>query len=615
MSLLPSTPMKAPGSAEHAENADVEKFPTDDAGSFIGNIVEHGGVTHNPLRDIDRNHLLRNVNRYVDEHGFQDDREYFVRGAILAQTGETEHLFEEEARYIEREKTHRWDQPKTLYYLCILASMCAIVQGMDESNSNGAQIFMFKKQYLNLETGAGVPNSDRNAWLQGLVIGAPYLCCAVIGCALTEPLNNLLGRRGVIFVSCLIAAIASIWEAFTYSWVQMFLARLLLGLGIGPKSTTTPIYSAECVPAPIRGALVMMWQMWTAFGIMLGYIVGVAFMPNGSTITENMAWRLMMGSTVVAPVFVCLQVYFVPESPRWYIRKNRHDKAFQSLLRLRNTKVQAARDLYYMQIMIAINEELNKEHNALFDIFAVGRNRRALYASQIVMFMQQFCGVNVIAYFSSTIFLQAGFSQTSALLASMGFGIINFLFAIPAIFTIDTFGRRSLALFTLPFLALFLFFTGFSFYIPSTSTAHIACIALGIYLYGIFYSPGMGPVPFSYSAEAFPLHVRDIGMSMATITLWGFNFILSLTWPSLLKRLGAPGAFGYYGGWNIVGFFLVFFFVPETKALTLEELDITFSVPTERFVAYQLKYLPWNIKKHLLFQKNLPEKKPLYELY
>jgi sugar porter (SP) family MFS transporter len=594
--------------AQHQEYPDLEKYASSQSSSdsFIHKAAQVGDITHNPLRDISREAVIRNARAFAIKHELAEDQEYFVRGAVLAQSGDTDHLTDDEKIVVDEETKHRWRQPLTLYYLTIMCAMCAVVQGMDETVINGAQLYFFPR--------FGLEGQSNSTWLQGLVVGAPYLCCCVIGCALTEPLNNLIGRRGVIFLSCFIAAVASIWEAFTYSWVQLFLARLLLGLGIGPKSTTVPVYAAECTPAPIRGALVMMWQTWTAFGIMLGYILCVAFQPNGTTISKDLGWRLMLGSTVVAPILVCLQVYFVPESPRWYIKKNRYRDAYNSLLRLRKSKLQAARDLYYMATLIAINNEINEGRNLLLDIIKVGRNRRAFYASQVVMFMQQFCGVNVIAYYSSTIFTEAGFSESSALLASMGFGILNFLFALPAVFTIDTFGRRSLALFTTPFLALFLLFTGMSFYIPENSKAHIGCIALGIYLYTIFYSPGMGPVPFTYSAEVFPLHIRDVGMSLATMTLWGFNFILSLTWTSLLKRLGAPGAFGYYAGWNVVGFLLIFFLVPETKALTLEELDITFSVPVQKFVSYQIGNIPWNIRRHILFQKNLPPKKQLYEI-
>lgn len=107
----------------------------------------------------------------------------------------------------------------------------------------------------------------------------------------------------------------------------------------------------------------------------------------------------------------------------------------------------------------------------------------------------------------------------------------------------------------------------------------------------------MGPVPFTYSAEAFPSYVRDVGMSLATITLWGFNFLLSATWPPLLRVFKPQGAFGYYAAWNVIGFVLVFFFVPETKALTLEELDSVFSTSTKTFINHQLTNIPSFLRK------------------
>lgn len=555
-----------------------------------------------PFEGLTKEQVASNAYNFAYEHGLGEDADVFSRGAMLSYDGNTDHLLPDEVEAITRESTHKWgSQPKALIYMAVMGAMCAIVQGMDETVINGAQLY-FNKEF-------GIENREV---ITGIVVGAPYLSCFVIGCALTEPLNNWLGRRKVIFLACAISGIASIWEAFTYSWVQMFVARFVLGLGIGPNSTTVPIYSAECAPANIRGALVMMWQMWTAFGIMLGFIVDVIFVPRGN-MSESVAWRITMGSTVIVPIIVCCQVFLVPESPSWYVKKGRYSEAYASLCRLRSHKIQAARDLYYMSLLIDINRKMNEGRNPLIDIFRIGRNRRAFYASQILMFMQQFCGVNVIAYFSSGIFSQSGFTVTASILASLGFGIINFLFALPAVFTIDTFGRRSLALFTLPFLSLTLLFTGFSFWIPHRE-ARIGCIALGIYLFAIFYSPGMGPVPFTYSAEAFPIHVRDVGMSLATITLWGFNFLLSLTWPSMLKAFKPQGAFGWYAGWNIVGFLLVFFFVPETKELTLEELDHVFSVKSSKFIKYQLKYLPHNVRANILRQKNLPPKPPLFSI-
>jgi len=123
-----------------------------------------------------------------------------------------------------------------------MCSLCAAVQGMDETANNGAQKFYLKRfNVLSYDKG-GRFSQKMTDDLTGLIVGAPYLACAVLGCWLTAPLNSLLGRRGTIFISCLIAAVASIWEGVANSWVNLFISRFVLGLGIGSKSTTVPVY-------------------------------------------------------------------------------------------------------------------------------------------------------------------------------------------------------------------------------------------------------------------------------------------------------------------------------------------------------------------------------------
>lgn len=223
----------------------------------------------------------------------------------------------------------------------------------------------------------------------------------------------------------------------------------------------------------------------------------------------------------------------------------------------------------------------------------------------------QFCGVNVIAYYSSTIFQQGGFSVTSALLGSWGFGAVNFLFAIPAIYTIDTFGRRNLLLTTFPAMAVCLVITGAAFHIHAEH-ARIGVVCLGIYLYGCFYSPGEGPVPFTYSAEAFPLYIREVGMSWATAVCWLFNFVVALTFPRLLSAFTPMGAFFWYAAWNIVGFFLILLFVPETKSLSLEELDQVFNVPTHKQARYGIASF-WNTFDRYVLRRNVPALPPPHD--
>ena len=220
------------------------------------------------------------------------------------------------------------------------------------------------------------------------------------------------------------------------------------------------------------------------------------------------------------------------------------------------------------------------------------------------MIAQQMCGINIIAFYSSTVFVKAGTSDYNALLASFGFGLVNFIFAWPAIYTIDTFGRRSLLLFTFPNMAWSLLAAGLCNLVPGEGGTHLALVATFIYIFCAFYSPGEGPVPFVYSAEVFPLSHREVGMSWAVATNLFWASVLSITFPKILASLGIVGAFCLYAGFNLVATVMIFLWLPETKQRTLEELDYIFAVPTRVFMHYQTtKWLPWFIKRYVLFQK------------
>lgn len=389
-----------------------------------------------------------------------------------------------------------------------------------------------------------------------------------------------------------------------------------MGLGVGIKSATVPAYAAETTPATIRGSLVMLWQFFTAVGIMLGYVASLAFYtvgPNG--ISGGLNWRLMLGSACIPAIIVLIQIPFVPESPRWLMGKNRHEEAYDSLRQLRHTEIEAARDCFYQYVLL--REEGSYEgvpyFRRLWEMFTVRRNRNGALGAWICMFMQQFCGINVIAYYSSSIFLDSGLGIREALIASWGYGMINFIFAIPAVYTIDTFGRRNLLLVTFPIMAAFLLVAGFGFFInqDTNKDGRLACVATGIYLFSATYSAGEGPVPFTYSAEAFPLYIRDLGMGFATATCWFFNFLLAFTWPRLRNAYTVQGAFGWYAAWNVIGFFLVLLFLPETKGLTLEELDDVFGVPLRKHSVYRVREFINNIRKHV-FRQLVKPLEPIY---
>ncbi|KAI0194935.1 hypothetical protein EV127DRAFT_203921 [Xylaria flabelliformis] len=564
----------------------------------------------NPLAGIPREQLLAEVDEFARENGMDEYASLLRKGALVAQDPTcfediqgAEALDEAEIYALKREITHKWSVPTTLYLTIATCSIGAAVQGWDQEGSNGANL-TFPQQF-----GIGT-QSDHDVFLVGLINSAPYIGSALIGCWLSDPLNNYFGRRGTIFISAVFCLITPIGGAVTQDWQQLLATRILLGIGMGVKASTVPIFAAENSPASIRGALTMTWQMWTAFGIWLGTSANLAVGHVG-----RIAWRLQIGSAFIPALPLCALILFCPESPRWYIKKGRYSEAMGSLLKLRNNPIQAARDLYAIYAQLQIETEVMGQSSYIarfYDLFTVPRLRRATGAAFVVMIAQQLCGINIIAFYSSTVFRSAGATDFQALLASFGFGAINFLFAFPAFYTIDTFGRRALLLFTFPNMAWSLLAAGLFNLLPETSTAHVALVAVFIYIFAAFYSPGEGPVPFAYSAEVFPLSHREVGMAFAVATNLFWAAVLGITFPKILASLGVVGAFGLYAGFNVLGFFLIFLWVPETKQRTLEELDYVFAVPSTLFIKYQVtKAVPWWFKRWVLFQRNATLE-PLY---
>ncbi|KAK6458671.1 arabinose-proton symporter [Scheffersomyces xylosifermentans] len=603
------------GLFEHGSSTSsfAEKKPKDqsDLESMNSQYAEYGsGERGNILSQYTEKQVMQMGRNYASKHGLDPD--LFARAAALSRAPEEFNsmpfLSEEEKIALNLESTKKWHIPGKLFGVIALGSMAAAVQGMDESVINGANLFF--------PTAFGIPEMKNADLIEGLVNGAPYLCCGLISCWMSDFCNRHLGRKWTIFWTCMISALTCIWQGFVNNWYHLFIARFFLGFGIGIKSATVPAYAAECTPKHIRGSLVMMWQFFTAVGIMFGYVASLAFYhvgPHG--IHSGINWRLMLGSACIPAIIVLFQIPFAPESPRWLMGKERHADAFESLKLLRNDEIAAARDCFYQYVLLA-EEGTYKipTYKRMIEMFTIRRNRNGAIGAFIVMFMQQFCGINVIAYYSSSIFVESGFSNTSALIASWGFGMINFTFALPAFFTIDRWGRRTLLLVTFPLMCIFLLIAGFGFLIDEDSNpkGRLGMIIIGIYLFACVYSSGEGPVPFTYSAEAFPLYIRDLGMSFATATCWTFNFILAFTWKRLYNAFTATGAFGFYAAWNIVGFFLVLWFLPETKGLTLEELDEVFSVSTIQHAKYQTKSL-WNGIQRYVLRRDVPALPPLYD--
>ncbi|KAJ4424046.1 hypothetical protein N0V82_001293 [Gnomoniopsis sp. IMI 355080] len=565
-------------------------------------------IVENPLKRLSIEEAYKNGREFAANNGLSEHSDLFGRAALVAREPDRfdslPDIPEEERTALAYERDHKWHGPAMLWYSISLCAIGAATQGWDQTGSNGANL-SFPEEF-------GINGTGRDEWIVGLINAIIFLTAGLIGAFIVDPLNHYFGRRGEIFITACCLTATPIGSGFAKSWQGLFAARFVLGIGIGAKNATVPIYSAEMAPARIRGALVMFWQLWVVIGIFLGFCANVIVKDTGA-----IAWRLQLGSAFIPSFILGCGIWFCPESPRWLMKHGKVAEGFKSMNRLRANPIIAARDYYYSYVIY--HEELKEARGAgyfsrLWDCFAVPRIRRANYGASTVMIAQQMCGINIISFYSSTIFENVGYTATEALYASLGYGAVQVIFTIPTLFLIDTKGRRTLTLITFPLMCIFLLAAGLSLLNTDGSRAsQIGPVVLFVYLFTIMYSLGEGPVAFQYSAEVFPTIQREQGMAWAVCINNTFAGILSLTFPRMRTVMTPTGAFGFYAGLNLIAWFMIFCFVRETKQLTLEELDQVFSVPTKQFISYEIKtFLPYVFKRHVL-RRNIPKPPPIIE--
>ncbi|KAF2639617.1 putative sugar transporter [Massarina eburnea CBS 473.64] len=566
-------------------------------------------IVENPLQRLSAAQAAADARTFAEANGMPERATLFAKAALVARDIDrfesVADLDEDERAALIYERDHKWHGPKMLWYSISLCAIGAATQGWDQTGSNGANL-SFPQEF-------GLLGTARGEWITGLINAIIFLTAGLIGAFIVDPLNHYLGRRGEIFLTALCLTATPIGSAFAKSWEGLFAARFIMGIGIGAKNATVPIYSAEMAPHRVRGALVMFWQLWVVIGIFLGFCANVIVKD-----VPRIAWRLQLGSAFIPSFILGIGIFFCPESPRWLMKHGHLAKGFQSMNVLRAHPIIAARDYYYSYVIYC--EELKVAGGSgyfrrLADCFTVPRIRRANYGASTVMIAQQMCGINIISFYSSTIFTQVGYTDTQALYASLGYGAIQVVFTIPTLFLIDTKGRRTLCLITFPLMCIFLLAGGLSLLQPESASqgAKIGPVVLFVYLFTIMYSLGEGPVAFQYSAEVFPTIQREQGMAWAVCINNTFAGILSLTFPRMVSVMSQTGAFGFYAGLNLVAWFMIFAFVRETKQLTLEELDQVFSVPTSQYLKYETTvWLPYFFKRHVL-RKNIEKPPPIIE--
>ncbi|CAK3840713.1 Arabinose-proton symporter [Lecanosticta acicola] len=539
-----------------------------------------------------------------------------------------------------------WGQPKELRTAIITFCVAAVVQGWNQTGSNGANLTW--PQRLGLSPGAECDAQGSRSWIFAIVNAAPWFSAAIFALLLSDPANELLfGRRAALCFSATCVLAASIGGALVSDWPSFLGCRIVLGIGMGCKASVVPVFAAEVAPARMRGSIVMNWQLFDALGILLGFSANLIVSYLGSD-----SWRWMTASSVF-PTIVLLAFVLVacPESPRFLMAHDEYDEAYETLSRLRGSRILAAKELLYTHYQMEAEHDFSrpayppksKERNGaeseevhhvehrdglagadhrkpnlvqkLGHLFTVPRIRNATITAFVCMLGQQLCGVNVLIFYSSTLYADTTGAicgrvtqrdLLGPLLMSWGIGLTNFLFAFPAYWLIDRKGRRWLLMVTMPFLCIFLGAAALSY----VQGSHNAAFAVFTYLYMAFYSWGMGPVPFTISAEIFPLDHRVVGMSFSVFAnLFGAG-LLTLFVPAITASpLRHGGLLGIFTFLCLLTYAAVFLFVRETAgaadadnpgnmtALALEELHQIFKVPGTAFVVYQLRQvLPWSVR-------------------
>ncbi|KAK5130898.1 hypothetical protein LTR08_001561 [Meristemomyces frigidus] len=653
-----------PGRQQGGQFPRQRSIPSNDTSSdYADSVVElpesllagnDEGLVDNPLLRLRPDEVERLVHRFVKDHGLVNQQDVFIKAGKILRDPEAwqsvPRLSAEEKVVLQYEtRGGFWSQPKGLQVTIITLCVAAIVQGWNQTGTNGANLNWPEQMGLTELTDLkGVDKTGRDTWIFGIVNAAPYLSASLVGCWLSDPLNEyFFGRRAAICVSAAVIMASVVGGACTHTWQELLVCRILLGIGMGCKASVVPVFAAEVAPAHIRGSLVMNWQLFDAFGIFLGFTANLVVSHVGHT-----AWRWQIASSVLPTIVLLSLIYVCPESPRFLMKRGHYQEAYQSLILLRFYPILAAKELFYIHCQREVEANflarrrgylLTAAHDSstgndataddggskkktvpsrqsarpidfwqkLSELFTIPRNRRALIAAVVCMISQQLCGVNVLVFFSSTFFRDASNQPRKSaymqpLFLSWGLGLANFVFAFPAYYFIDSKGRRWLLLVTIPLMALSILGAGMSFLIPADNHAHGPVIAFWTFVFFIFYSCGMGPVPFTLSAEVFPLESRVVGMSFAVFcNLFGAG-ILALFVPPLTIAIDPPGLLGIFAFLNVVAFFLVFFFVRETAgaavggslgsmiSVSLEELNYIFAVSTAKHAVYQIRtVLPW----------------------
>ena len=434
-----------------------------------------------------------------------------------------------------------------VYIAATFAALGGLLFGYDTGVISGAELFL--KNDFTLSTFA----------LEVIVSGV--LAGAAVGALLGGRLADLFGRRKLLIVTAIIFGAGGIVCAAATSPAILVIGRIIVGLGIGLASGTVPVYISEVSPADARGWQVSLFQLAITVGILLAYIVDYAF-------ASIQGWRWMFGLAVVPAAIFGMGMLFLPESPRWLARRGHHEKARAMLSRIRGTSDVSA-ELQEIERSLAHADERGR----LSDLFAPSV-RPALVVGIGLAIFQQVTGINTVIYYAPLIIQSAGISSESgAILATAGIGVVNVLMTIVAMWLIDRVGRRPLLLVGTAGMVATLGLLGLAFRMSGKSGALVWLAVISMMVYVASFAISLGPIFWLLISEIYPLKIRSSSEGLAAAFNWGSNLLVSLTFLTLLEVIGSARTFWLYGVFAIAAWIFSYFRVPETKGRTLEEIE------------------------------------------
>jgi sugar porter (SP) family MFS transporter len=445
--------------------------------------------------------------------------------------------------------TAEFDSRTVRRHVAVSAAVTALgglLFGYDTGVVSGALLFL-KKDFGGLSS------------FQEELVTSLLLVGAVIGALFAGRLADQIGRRLTVLITALVFIVGVLLAAFTPTFPVLLVARIIIGLAVGAASTTVPLYIGEVVPPKVRGGLVSLNQLAITSGILVSYLIDYG-------LSDSQNWRLMFGLAAIPAVGLFVGMLFQKESPAWLIRQGREDEARQVLHRVRNTDDDIDGEIREVK-------ELSKRQAGYRDLISP-RVRPLVVVGVMLAIFQQITGINTVIYYAPTLLQGAGLGDNAALLANVVNGAVNVGMTIVAIYLLDKVGRRPLLLSGTAGMAVGMVIVGCAFIGGSTLHGGLAILAIaGLLVYTGSFAIGLGPVFWLLIAEIYPLRIRGAAMSVAGMANWAANFVVTVSFLTLLNAISGVGVFFLFGFLTLVALAYFWKKVPETKGRSLQEIE------------------------------------------